>query len=107
MATIFTRGFMRRSLPALLALVLGLLVAPQPASSAFPSARTTTAAAVNATTHTPSAETVHSGYSTPAVPRPDEAAVPSTDPGEHFAQTLRTQVTASTLGSRAPPSALA
>jgi hypothetical protein len=103
----------RRSLPALLALVLGLLVAPQPVPSAFESARPTAAADLQATTRTTAAEAVPSGHSTPAAPPPAESAAPierRADATEQISarpRTLRTQVTDGTLGSRAPPSALA
>jgi hypothetical protein len=107
MATIFNRGFVQRSLPALLALFLGLLVAPQPASSALPGARHSTAAAFHATTRTPAAEKVHSGQSVDIA----DAAAPldhvAEAPEHNGPQPLRAQVTAGPLGSRAPPAALA
>jgi hypothetical protein len=110
MATIFTRGFVRRSLPALLALVLGFLVAPQPAPSAFATANagTTAAADLDATARTNTAETLHTGQSTPAAP-PVTSEAPierSTEQISALPRTLRVQVTADTYGSRAPPSAL-
>jgi hypothetical protein len=115
MATIFNRGFVQRSLPALLALILGFLVAPQPAvPSAIAHPGPGAAADLDATTRTTAAEAaVHTGHSTPTAPPPAEPAAPA-DRSAHSTEqisagphTLRAQVTVRTLGSRAPPSALA
>lgn len=100
---IFNRGFMRRSLPVLLALVLGLLVAP-PASA--PSAH----AHLRATAHTTvvASPAVHTGHSA-APPAPAADSVDPVDPAEQITarpRLLRTQTTGRTAGSRAPPSAL-
>ena len=65
MATIFNRGFVQRSLPALLALVLGFLVAPQPAvPSAIAPAGTIAAANLDATPQSTAA--APAGHSTPS-----------------------------------------
>lgn len=110
MATIFNRGFVQRSLPALLALVLGFLVAPQPA---VPSAIAPSGAIVAVDLEaTPQPTAVHTGHSTPAAAPPAESVAPTglsagseqISTGPH---TLRAQLTARTLGSRAPPSLLA
>lgn len=115
MVTIFNRRFVQRSLPALLALILGFLVAPQPAvPSAIAHPGLSAAATLDATTRTTTAEVaVHTGHSTPTAPPPAGPAAPA-DRSAHSAeqisarpQTLRAQVTVRTLGSRAPPSALA
>jgi hypothetical protein len=101
MATIFHRGFLLRTLPALLALVLGLLVAPQqPAPHAAAPSQATTYTTVAA----PAA--VHSGQS--ADPSAESAApsTPGADPIEQRPRALRAQVTVGTDGSRAPPSLL-
>jgi hypothetical protein len=102
MATIFNRGFLLRSLPALLALLLGLLVAPQQPGP------TAAAASLKATAYTTVAApaTVHAGQSADT---PAESAAPLTpgpDPVEQRPRVLRTQVTPGTAGSRAPPPAL-
>jgi hypothetical protein len=102
MATIFNRGFLLRSLPALLALLLGLLVAPQqPAHRAA-------AASLQATAYTTVAApaAVQTGQSADI---PDESAAPltpGTDPVEQRPRILRTQITVGTSGSRAPPARL-
>jgi hypothetical protein len=103
MATIFNRGFLLRVLPALLALVLGLLVAvQQPVSSPA-------AADLSATAYTTVAATdvVHSG---PSADGSVESAASVTPVGgvpvEQRPRVLRTQVFGSTAGSRAPPSSL-
>jgi hypothetical protein len=115
MVTIFNRRFVQRSLPALLALILGFLVAPQPAvPSAIALPGPSAAADLEATTRTTAADVaVHTGHSTPMAPPPAESAAPhdlSADSTEQISagpHTLRAQVTVRTLGSRAPPSALA
>lgn len=98
MVTIFNRGFLLRTLPALLALVLGLLVAPQqPAhhAAALPQATAYTTVAAPAA--------VHTGQS--ADPSVESAAplTPGADPIEQSPRVLRAQVTVATAGSRAPP----
>lgn len=98
MVTIFNRGFLLRTLPALLALVLGLLVAPQqPAhhAAALPQATAYTTVAAPAA--------VHTGQS--ADPSAESAAplTPGADPIEQSPRVLRAQVTVATAGSRAPP----
>jgi hypothetical protein len=98
MATIFHRGFLLRALPALLALVLGLLVAPQqPVSPA--------AALPQATAYTTVAATaaVHSGQSADPSAESEAPSTPSGDPVEQRPRVLRPQVTVGTDGSRAPP----
>jgi hypothetical protein len=103
MATFFNRGFPLRALPALLALVLGLLVAPQqPAPTAHAAAR------IEATAYTTVAApaAVHTGQSAGT---PAESAAPSTpgaDPVEQRPRVLRSQVTGGIAGCRAPPSEL-
>jgi hypothetical protein len=112
MATIFNRGFLQRSLPALLALVLGFLVAPQPAvPSAIAPTGTIAAADLDATPQpTAAPDTEHS---TPSALPPAESAAPadlSADSTEQISagpRLLRAQLTAGPLGSRAPPSPLA
>jgi uncharacterized protein involved in copper resistance len=101
MATIFNRGFLLRTLPALLALVLGLLVAPaQPHSPAaahsHATARTTVAA--------PAA--VHSGQSADPSAESAAPATPTAGPVEQRPPALRAQSTVGTDGSRAPPATL-
>jgi len=101
MATIFNRGFLLRALPALLALVLGLLVAPQqPASraAALPQATAYTTVAVPAA--------VHSGQSADPSADSEAPSTPSAGPVEQRPRVLRSQVTVGTDGSRAPPSPL-
>jgi hypothetical protein len=101
MATIFNRGFLLRALPALLALVLGLLVAPQqPAHHA--------AAPPQATAYTTVAApaAVHSGQSADPSAESEAPSTPGADPVEQRPRVLRTQVTVATAGSRAPPSNL-
>jgi hypothetical protein len=102
MVTIFNRGFVRRSLPVLLALVLGLLVAPQ--SSAH-----SAHAHLQATAHTTvvALPAVHTGHS--AAPPAAADSVSPVDPAEQITarpRLLRTLTTGRTAGSRAPPSAL-
>jgi hypothetical protein len=111
MATIFNRGFVQRSLPALLALVLGFLVAPQPAvPSAIAPTGTIAAANLDATPQTTAA--AHTGHSTPSARPPAESAAPaglSADSTEQISagpHILRAQLTAGPVGSRAPPSPL-
>jgi uncharacterized protein involved in copper resistance len=99
MATIFNRGFLLRTLPALLALVLGLLVAPrQPASpaAAHPAATTYTTVAAPAA--------VHSGQSADPSAESEAPSTPGADPVEQRPRVLRAQITVGTDGSRAPPS---
>jgi len=100
MATIFNRGFLLRVLPALLALVLGLLVAPQqPVTEA--------AASVRATTYTTVAvpAAVHSGQSAdPSAESETPPASASAGPIEQTPRPLEAQFTVGTDGSRAPPS---
>lgn len=99
MATIFNRGFLLRALPALLALVLGLLVAPQqPAPAAA-------AAGVQATTYTTVAApaAVHTGQSADTPADSAAPATPGADPVEQRPRLLRTQITTGATGSRAPP----
>ena len=100
MATIFNRGFLLRVLPALLALVLGLLVAPQqPAPAA-------TAAPVHATAYTTVAApaAVHTGHCADLPAESAAPAPPAAAPVEQRPRQLRTQATAGTTGCRAPPS---
>jgi hypothetical protein len=101
MATIFNRGFLLRALPALLALVLGLLVAPQqPAPHAAASAHATAYTTVAA----PAA--VHSGQSADPSAESEAPSTPGADPVEQRPRELRAQITPGTAGSRAPPSSL-
>ena len=98
MATIFNRGFLLRVLPALLALVLGLLVAPQqPVTKA--------AASVRATTYTTVAvpAAVHSGQSADPSAESETPPAPA-GPIEQTPRPLEAQFTVGTDGSRAPPS---
>ena len=120
MATIFNRGFVQRSLPALLALVLGFLVAPQSAvPSAIAPAGAVAAANLDATPQTTTA--AHTGHSTPSAQppaqpvaqspagpaTPDDLSAGSTEQISAGPHLLRAQFAAGTLGSRAPPSPLA
>ena len=101
MVTIFSRGFLLRTLPALLALVLGLLVAPrQPVHHAAALSQATTYTTVAA----PAA--VHSGQSADPSAESDAPSTPGADPVEQRPRVLRAQVTVGTDGSRAPPSRL-
>jgi hypothetical protein len=99
MATIFNRGFLLRSLPALLALLLGLLVAPQqPAPRAA-------AASLKATAYTTAAApaAVPAGHSAESPAGSDAPLTPGAGPVEQRPRVLRTQITVGTTGSRAPP----
>jgi hypothetical protein len=101
MVTIFNRGFLLRTLPALLALVLGLLVAPrQPAPHA--------AALVHATAYTTVAAPAAVHCEQSADPSAESAApsTPGADPIEQNPPALHARVTVGTDGSRAPPSPL-
>jgi len=100
MATIFNRGFLLRTLPALLALVLGLLVAPQ--QPATPAAA---AAGLQATTYTTVAApaTVHSGQPAEEPAASEAPSTPGAGPAEQRPRVLRPQVTVGADGSRAPP----
>jgi hypothetical protein len=109
MATIFNRGFVQRSLPALLALVLGFLVAPQPAvPSAIALPGTIAAANLDATPQTTAA--APAAHSAPSALPPAEPAAPAGLTAESAEQIpagphlLRAQLTAGPVGSRAPPS---
>jgi hypothetical protein len=108
MATIFNRGI-TRSLPALLALVLGFLVAPQPAvESAIAPTGTVAAAGLDATPQTTAV-----APTAPAALPPAEPAAPAgltAGSAEHISagpHIVRAQLTVGPLGSRAPPSPLA
>jgi hypothetical protein len=98
MATIFNRGFLLRVLPAVLALVLGLLVAPQQ-----PTRR---AAGVQATAYTTVAVSApaHCGQSADPSAESQTPSTPGADPVEQAPPVLRAQTTVGTDGSRAPPS---
>jgi uncharacterized protein involved in copper resistance len=101
MATIFNRGFLLRTLPALLALVLGLLVAPQqpaPHAAASPHATAYTTVAAPAA--------VHSGQSADPSAESEAPSTPGADPIEQRPRVLHAQITVGTDGSRAPPSPL-
>jgi hypothetical protein len=101
MATIFNRGFLLRALPALLALVLGLLVAPQqpaPRAAAHPQATAYKTVAAPAA--------VHSGQSADPSAESEAPSTPGADPVEQRPRVLRAQITPGTAGSRAPPSSL-
>jgi hypothetical protein len=102
MATTFHRGFLLRTLPALLALVLGLLVVPQqPVSpaAAHPAATTYTTVAAPAA--------VQSGQSADPAAESEAPPTPGAEPVEWSPRPLRAQVTVDTDGSRAPPATLA
>ncbi|MEV6845995.1 hypothetical protein [Actinoplanes sp. NPDC051411] len=101
MATIFNRGFLLRTLPALLALVLGLLVAPQqpaPHAAALPQATAYRTVAAPAA--------VHSGHSADPSAEPEAPSTPGADPIEQRPRALHAQITVGADGSRAPPSPL-
>jgi hypothetical protein len=101
MVTIFNRGFLLRTLPALLALVLGLLVAPQqPAhhAAALPQATAYTTVAAPAA--------VHTGQSADPSAESEAPLTHGADPIEQSPRVLRAQTTGATAGSRAPPPAL-
>jgi hypothetical protein len=109
MATIFNRGFVRRSLPVLLALVMGFLVAHQPPAPSLG------AADLRATAYTTvdAAHAVHTGHTghSAATPAPPAAAPITSDAGHTEQITLRPRVlraltTVRSSGSRAPPLAL-
>ena len=98
MATIFHRGLLLRALPALLALLLGLLVAPQqPVSRAAALPHATTYTTVTAPT------AVHSGQSADPSAESETPPAPGTDPVQQRPRILRPQATTGPDASRAPP----